>query len=243
MIDFRRYQRQIMLPQIGEEGQEKLFSAKVLVVGVGGLGSPVLYYLAAAGVGTLGLVDGDAVEVTNLQRQVLHWEKDLLRPKVLSALEKLQAFNSSLNYDVYSCRFDLETGRQLIPRYDLVVAAVDNRESRRVINQVCFETNRPWVEGGVGQFTGVVTVFRPPGGPCYRCLYRDIPANEEDRPPGLLGTLAGVIGILQAQEALKLILNIGKPLVGRLLIYDSLEARFESVEIRPDPNCPICGGK
>lgn len=235
----QRYRRQIMLPQVGVAGQEKLFAAKVLVVGAGGLGSPALYYLSAAGIGTVGVVDNDTVDITNLQRQIIHWEKDLQRSKVDSAVEKLKAFNSATTYHTYTCDFNLDKARDIIPGYDLVLAAVDNTATRRIINQVCFETNRPWIEGGVNQFTGLVTVFQPPHGPCYNCLYPK-KAEEADTPPALLGTLPGVIGVLQVQEALKLILGIGSPLVGKLLIYDSLGPGFDIVEFRADPACPVC---
>ncbi|QNB46222.1 molybdopterin-synthase adenylyltransferase MoeB [Thermanaerosceptrum fracticalcis] len=237
--EFLRYERQLILPQVGEDGQRKLLSAKVLVVGTGGLGSPVLYYLAAAGVGTLGLVDSDTVEITNLNRQIIHWEKDLSRPKVISAREKLEAFNSQLKINTYQMLFDPHTAREIIPQYDLVIAAVDNLETRRVINEVCFALEKPWIEGGVKDFAGLITTFRPPQGPCYQCLYPDVNLREK-RPIGLMGVMPGVIGVLQAQEAIKLILGIGTPLAGRLLIFDALETRFETITLARNPQCPIC---
>lgn len=235
-----RYERQLILPQVGEEGQNKLFNAKILVVGTGGLGSPILYYLAAAGIGTLGLVDSDVVDVSNLQRQILHWEKDLNRPKPISAQEKLSSFNSQVEYKTYPMRLDETSAKELFPQYDLIVAAVDNMETRDLINKVCFAQGKTWIEGGVNQFTGLVTVFQPPEGPCYRCLYPQIPPKS-NKPIGLLGTMPGVIGVLQAHEVLKIILGIGKPLIGRLLIYDALETRFDTVAIKSMPNCPVCG--
>ena len=237
---FSRYKHQVLLPGVGQEGQERLFKAKTLVVGAGGLGSPILYYLAAAGVGTLGIIDEDKVDISNLQRQILHWEKDVGTSKVDSAREKLNSLNSRTKLIIYESRLGPALARELFPDYDLVISAVDNRATRLVINKVCYETGRPWVEGGVNRFTGVVTVFNPPEGPCYQCLYGDI-IDAEKSTPAILGTVAGVIGLLQAQEALKLILGIGKPLTGRLLIFDALETAFESVEIKPDPKCRVCG--
>lgn len=236
---FPRYQRQINLPQIGEEGQEKLFNAKVLVVGTGGLGSPILYYLAAAGIGTLGFMDYDTVDITNLQRQILHWERDLGRFKVESAQEKLRAMNSHIKLEGYSLSLNEESARRIFPAYDLVIGAVDNRETRIIINQVCYETGKVWIEGGVSGFFGVVTTFVPPRGPCYHCLYPDAPTGEK-KTPFLLGPLAGVIGLLQAQEALKVILGIGTPLIGKLLLYDALESRFDMVNLQKAPLCPVC---
>lgn len=239
-IGNRRYLRQLILPEVGETGQQKIREAKVLVVGSGGLGSPVLYYLAAAGIGTLGIVDSDVVEMSNLQRQILHWEKDLGRPKVFSAAEKLTAFNSEVHLETYYENFDLSLALELIPRYDLTIAAVDNLESRAVINQASFAKGKPWIEGGVSNFSGLVTTFIPPQGPCFRCLYPDLPGGEK-KPIGLLGVLPGVIGVLQAQEALKLILGIGQTLAGKLLYYDSLALSFNLVEFSPLPDCPVCG--
>ena len=235
-----RYARQLGLPQVGETGQQKLFDAKVLVVGAGGLGSPVLYYLAAAGVGTLGIVDHDVVEISNLQRQILHWEKDLGKEKVVSAGEKLAQFNSRIQIDTHFCHFDKKKAREIIPQYDIVVAAVDNMMTRDIINTVCYEMLKPWVNGGVNRFSGMVTTFQPPKGPCLRCLYPEDKNSKSDSPTLLLGTLPGIIGVLQAQEVLKLILGIGTPLTGKFLIFEGLETRMDEVTIAADPNCPIC---
>ncbi|MFQ3620832.1 MAG: HesA/MoeB/ThiF family protein, partial [Spirochaetales bacterium] len=170
-LEHNRYFRQLLLPGVGEEGQQKLQQARVLVIGTGGLGSPVLYYLAAAGVGTLGFMDDDQVEITNLQRQILHWEKDLNQPKSRSALEKLQAFNSSLQYEPYSLRLTEQNAQDFIPKYDLVIAAVDNNETRALINQMCYFYKIPWIDGGIREFVGTLSVFLPPHPPCYACMY------------------------------------------------------------------------
>lgn len=239
-FEHNRYFRQLILTGVGEEGQEKLARAKVLVIGTGGLGSPILYYLAAAGVGTLGIVDDDRVDITNLQRQILHWEKDLNRPKTESALEKLRAFNSTLTYLSYPKRLTEDNVETLIRDYDLVIAAVDNRETRRILNQACYRTGTPWIDGGIREYTGTVTVFAPPKGPCYECIYR----HSSVRPKGpipLLGALPGVIGSIEAMEAIKWILSIGTPLAGRVLIYDAWAGRFEEFIPQQDPDCPICG--
>lgn len=238
---YSRYARQIMLPQVGKDGQERLFASKVLVVGAGGLGSPVLYYLAAAGVGTLGVIDHDQVDISNLQRQILHWEKDVGEAKTKSAAEKIKAFNSDTAVQVYPLYLDLATARNIFPLYDLIIAAVDNPESRQVINEVCYLTGKPWIEGGVNGFTGLLTTFIPPAGPCYRCLHPE-PLKKGDKIPAVLGTVPGIIGLLQAQEALKLILQVGEPLTGKLMVYDALQTRFDAIEIGPDPNCPVCSG-
>lgn len=235
-----RYERQLSLHQVGTKGQMKLAEARVLVVGAGGLGSPILYYLTAAGVGTLGVVDRDIVEATNLQRQILHWEKDLGRAKVISAREKLEAFNSEVRFETYDVEFNLQLARKLIPLYDVTIAAVDNIETRNIINRVCFEKVKPWIEGGVSGFNGLVTMFKPPEGPCYNCLYPNIIDNGK-KTIGLLGVLPGVIGVLQAQEAIKLILEIGEPLIGKLLLYNALENRFEIVGFAPTHGCSVCG--
>ena len=209
-----RYQRQIKLPQVGTAGQEALGAAKVLVVGAGGLGSPVLYYLAAAGVGTLGVIDGDSVDVSNLNRQIIHWERDLGRAKVSSASEKISQFNSDTVLYEYPVKMDREKALALIPEYDLVIAAVDNMEARLIINEICYKLGKPWIDGGIRDFFGTVCSFHPPAGPCYHCLYgsRKIP---EEREIPVVGTISGVIGALQAQEAIKLILNIGDPIEGK----------------------------
>jgi adenylyltransferase/sulfurtransferase len=237
--DSTRYFRQVILPEVGEEGQKKLSSARVLVVGTGGLGSPALYYLAAAGVGRLGILDHDTVEITNLQRQILHSEKDLGRPKTSSAVEKLRSLNSTLTYEVYDEKLDETSAPRILPGYDLVIGAVDNVESRRIINTVCYRWSIPWIEGAVKGFIGMVTLFQPPYGPCYECIFGK-GREQKDEPVALLGALAGVIGSLQAMEALKFLLDIGTTLRGRVLVYDALEGRFDQMEPLQNPACSIC---
>lgn len=238
--DFLRYRRQVVLPQVGEEGQKKLYGAKVLVVGAGGLGSPILYYLAAAGIGTLGIIDSDTVDISNLNRQILHWEKDIGRPKVLSAKEKLEQFNSGVKLNAYQLELTADKAVEIFTEYDIIVSAVDNIETRLLINEVCYKLIKPWIDGGVRGFSGVVTSYQPPKGPCYHCLHRNIKEGSKEVTP-IIGTLPGVIGTLQAQEVIKLILSAGTLLTGRMLLYDALEASFDNIEFRPDPDCPVCG--
>lgn len=209
-------------------------------MGAGGLGSPILYYLAAAGIGILGIADRDTVSVSNLNRQILHGPGDLGRPKTESAREKLAAFRPDLELRLHSDSLDDGNAPGIVAGYDLVLAAVDSRESRRVVNRVCYSVGVPWIDGGVDGFEGMVSVYLPPAGPCYECLTRGAP-DDSGRVPRLFGALAGTIGLLQVQEALKLLLGIGKPLTGRILFYDALDPRFDLVEVPPDPSCPVCG--
>ena len=238
--DLARYERQLGLPGVGVEGQKRLAAAKVLVAGAGGLGSPSLYYLAAAGVGTLGIADRDTVSVSNLNRQILHGTADLGRLKTESARDTLVALRPDLDLRLYPVSLDDGNAQDIVHGYDLVLAAVDSRESRRVLNRACYARRVPWIDGGVDGFEGLVSVYRPPSGPCYECLTRGA-TDEPGHVPRLFGTLAGTIGLLQAQEALKLLLGIGKPLSGRILFYDALEPRFDVVELPADPICPVCG--
>lgn len=224
---------------MGVEGQRRLAASKVLVVGAGGLGSPILYYLAAAGIGTLGIAERDTVGVSNLNRQILYGPGDLGRPKAESARAKLAAFRPDLELRLHPGSLDDGNARDIVRGYDIVLAAVDSRESRRVINRACFGSGVPWIDGGVDGFEGLVSVYRPPSGPCYECLTRGAP-DEAGHVPRLFGALAGTIGLLQVQEALKLLLGIGRPLTGRILFYDALEPRFDVVEVPPDPSCPVC---
>lgn len=240
----RRYSRHFLLPEVGEEGQRKLLEAKVLLIGAGGLGSPAALYLAAAGVGTLGIVDDDVVDDSNLQRQVLHTTERLGEPKVESARAAITALNPDVTVIGHQTRLTKENALDIIAGYDLVLDGADNFPTRYLINDACVLLNKPNVHGGVARFDGQVTIFSTADGPCYRCLFREAP------PPGLalncaeagvLGVLPGVIGMLQATEVQKLILGIGEPLIGRLLTYDAREMNFRTLRIRRDPSCPMCG--
>lgn len=241
--DRERYSRQIMINEIGEEGQLRLASSKVLVVGAGGLGSPVSYYLAAAGIGTIGIIDDQEVELSNLQRQILHTTARIGMPKVESAKITLQALNPEITVVPYHFRLEKSNARKLIAQYELVVTALDNEETRHLVNKTCVNLHKPLVEGGVQGFLGRLTTIIPGEGPCYACMFPDTGGkkNSEGAFP-MLGTSPGVIGVLQAHEALKLLLKIGTPLVGRLLFYDGLTTNFHELEVQRAPECPCCGG-
>src|SRR5262245_42481714 len=239
-----RYSRHLILPDVGVEGQRRLKAARVLVVGVGGLGSPLALYLAAAGVGTLGLVDFDAVDLTNLQRQILHGTGDVGRPKLASARERIADTNPHVQLESYETRLTSANALEILRGYDLVVDGTDNFATRYLVNDACVLLGIPNVYGSIFRFEGQASVFATAEGPCYRCLYREPP------PPGLvpscaeggvLGVLPGLIGVIQANEAIKLILGIGEPLIGRFLIYDALKMRFRELKLRKDPECPVCG--
>ena len=239
-----RYARHLVLPEVGLAGQRKLKAARVLVVGAGGLGSPVALYLAAAGVGTLGLVDFDEVDATNLQRQILHGESDVGRLKLDSARDRLAETNPHVEVIAHEARLSSENALAVLAGYDVVVDGTDNFPTRYLVNDACVMLAKPNVYGSVHQWEGQASVFATEGGPCYRCLFREPP------PPGLvpncaeggvLGVVPGVIGSLQALEAVKLILGRGNPLAGRLLIFDGLDLEWREVSIRRDPACPVCG--
>lgn len=249
MFDFTeeqivRYSRHIILPEVGGKGQKKLLNGKVLLIGAGGLGSPAAYYLAAAGVGKLGIVDMDVVDLSNLQRQILHHTADLGRAKTDSAREKLSALNPDVEVVTYNERVTSENVMELMKDYDVIVDGCDNFPTRYLVNDACVLSGKPNVHGSIFRFEGQATVFKPGQGPCYRCLYPDppppgmVPSCQE---AGVLGVLPGLIGTVQAVETLKLILGIGEPLVGRLLLYDALTLSFREMKLRRDPNCPICG--
>lgn len=239
-----RYSRQIILSEVGGKGQQKLLQAKVLIVGAGGLGSPALYYLAAAGLGTLGLIDFDEVELSNLQRQIIHTIKDIGKEKVISAKEKINSLNPDTELIVYKEKLNSENALEILKDYDLVIDGCDNFPTRYLVNDAGFFTGKPSVYGSVFKFEGQATVFKPPDGPCYRCLYPQppppglVPSCQE---AGVLGVVPGIIGLIQATEAVKLILEEGETLVGRLLIYNALEMSFQEFRLRRDPNCPLCG--
>ena len=239
-----RYSRHLIIPEVGIEGQKKLKAAKVMLVGAGGLGAPLGLYLAAAGVGKIGLVDFDVVDFTNLQRQVIHSTKDVGRNKIDSATEKMVAINPNVEVVKHEVALTSENALEILRDYDYVVDGTDNFPTRYLVNDACVLLGKPNVYGSIFRFEGQATVFATEGGPCYRCLYPEPP------PPGLvpscaeggvLGILPGTIGLIQATETVKLILGIGEPLIGRLLLYDALTMRFREVRLRKNPECPICG--
>ena len=239
-----RYSRHLLLPEVGVEGQRRLKAARVLLVGAGGLGSPAALYLAAAGVGTLGLVEFDVVDLTNLQRQVLHGSSQLGKPKLASAESRLRDLNPHVHLEPFPERLASVNALEVLRRFDIVVDGSDNFPTRYLVNDACALLHRPLVYGSVFRFEGQVSVFDAGRGPCYRCLYSEPP------PPGLapscaeggvLGVLPGVIGTLQALEAIKLVLGAGESLVGRLLLFDALRLRFRELQLRKDPECTLCG--
>jgi adenylyltransferase/sulfurtransferase len=239
-----RYSRHILLPEIGGAGQARLLAAKVLVAGAGGLGSPAALYLAAAGVGTLGIADSDAVELSNLQRQIIHGCSDLGRPKAESAARRIGELNPDLRVVAHQERLTSHNVLGVLAGYDVVVDGTDNFPSRYLINDACLLAGKPLSHGALLRFEGQATTIVPGRGPCYRCLYPEppppglVPSCQE---AGVLGAAAGVIGAIQASEALKLILGIGEPLLGRLLIFDALAATFREVAVQRDPACALCG--
>lgn len=243
--DVTRYARHIVLPEIGGPGQQRLRDARVLVVGAGGLGSPVLLYLAAAGVGHLGVVDDDTVALSNLQRQVLHGMADLGAPKVASAARAVARLNPGVVLTPHPVRLDETNAAALIAAHDLVIDGSDSFATRRLVNRVAGATRRPLVFAALGRWEGQLSVFRPwLGGPCYACLFPEDPAPGLVAPcaeAGVLGALAGVMGTLQAVEAVKLITGAGTPLDGRVLLYDALGAQMRSLGLRARPDCPVCG--
>jgi adenylyltransferase/sulfurtransferase len=242
--DLARYSRHLILPEVGMEGQQKLKAAKVLCVGTGGLGSPLALYLAAAGIGTLGLVDFDVVDASNLQRQIIHSTKDIGRKKIDSAAEKLSALNPSLKVVKHETMLSRANALEILKDYDIVADGTDNFPTRYLVNDACVLLGKPNVYGSIFRFEGQASVFATEQGPCYRCLYPEPP------PPGLvpscaeggvLGILPGLVGVIQATEVIKLILGNGSPLIGRLLLVDALNMRFRELKLRKNPECPVCG--
>lgn len=239
-----RYARQIMLEGIGVEGQEKLKNARILVAGAGGLGSPVLTYLAAAGVGTLGISDFDTVSITNLNRQTLHHTEDIGRLKVESASEKLLELNPELNVIRHSIRIDLTNVEELVEGYDVVVDCMDNFTGRYLLSDCCYFKKIPIIEGAVSLYNGILMTVIPDKTPCYRCLYPDPPEQGAIPAPadsGILGATAGVIGTLQALEAVKVVLGLGETVSGRLLVFDALKTDFRRIPWQKRESCPLCG--
>ena len=242
--EVRRYSRHLIIPDVGMTGQKRLKNAKVLCVGAGGLGSPALLYLAAAGVGTLGIVDFDVVDESNLQRQVIHGQSDIGRSKAESARDSIREINPYVNVIVHYERLDSDNAMQIFADYDLIVDGTDNFATRYLVNDACVLLGKPYVWGSIYRFDGQASVFWAEYGPCYRCLYPEPP------PPGMvpscaeggvLGVLCASIGSIQVNEAIKVITGIGEPLAGRLMIYDALEMTYRSVKVRKDPECPVCG--
>jgi molybdopterin/thiamine biosynthesis adenylyltransferase/rhodanese-related sulfurtransferase len=240
-----RYSRHLMMPEVGSGGQARLKTARVLCIGAGGLGSPAALYLAAAGVGKIGLVDFDDVDLSNLQRQLLHGTKDVGRKKLQSARDRLHDLNPNVQVELHDCRFSSENAVELVAQYDIVVDGCDNFPTRYLSNDVCVWARKPNVYGSVFRFEGQSTVFAPHlDGPCYRCLFPEPPAPgtvPNCAEAGVLGVLPGIIGMVQAIETVKLILDAGEPLVGRLLHFDALKMKFREFNLRRDPQCPVCG--
>jgi molybdopterin/thiamine biosynthesis adenylyltransferase/rhodanese-related sulfurtransferase/molybdopterin converting factor small subunit len=242
--EVRRYSRHLILPEVGMDGQRALKAAKVLCIGAGGLGSPAAMYLAAAGVGTIGIVDFDVVDTSNLQRQLLHGTPDVGRPKLASARDRLTALNPNVQIETYETALSSENALKLFEPYDVILDGTDNFPTRYLVNDACVLLGKPNAYGSIFRFEGQASVFAAENGPCYRCLYPEPP------PPGLvpscaeggvLGVLPGIIGTIQATETIKLILGKGEPLIGRFLIYDALRMRFRELKLRKDPDCPVCG--
>jgi molybdopterin/thiamine biosynthesis adenylyltransferase/rhodanese-related sulfurtransferase len=240
----QRYSRHLLLPEVGYQGQQRLKAARVLCVGAGGLGSPAALYLAAAGVGTIGLVDFDVVDVSNLQRQIIHGTGDVGRSKLESARERIDSLNPEVHVETFEAPFSIANAKMLVEAFDVVVDGTDNFPARYLVNDACVLYGRPNAWGSIFRFEGQASVFATPAGPCYRCLHPEPP------PPGLvpscaeagvLGVLPGIIGTIQATETLKLILGIGDALIGRFLVYDALKMRFRELKLPRDPDCPICG--
>jgi len=242
--EIKRYSRHLIMPEVGVEGQRKLKAAKVLCIGAGGLGSPAAMYLAAAGVGTLGMVDFDVVDFSNLQRQILHGTPDVGRSKLASARDRLNALNPNVTIETHEIALSSQNALELFEPYDVILDGTDNFPTRYLVNDACVLLGKPNAYGSIFRFEGQASVFATKGGPCYRCLYPEPP------PPGLvpscaeggvLGVLPGIIGVIQATETLKLIMKIGEPLIGRFLIFDALRMKFRELKLRKEPDCPVCG--
>ncbi|MEI8340245.1 MAG: molybdopterin-synthase adenylyltransferase MoeB [Verrucomicrobiota bacterium] len=243
--EIARYSRHLIMPEVTLEGQKRLKAASILCIGTGGLGSPIALYLAAAGIGRLGLVDGDVVDFSNLQRQILHGTKDVGRKKLNSARDRIREVNPNVQVDLYDTYFTSENAREIVEPYDIVIDGTDNFPTRYLSNDICVFTKKPNIYGSIFRFDGQCTVFAPSlGGPCYRCMFPEPP------PPGMvpscaeggvLGVLPGIIGVMQAIEAIKLIIGIGDSLMGRLVSFDALKMKFREFKLRKDPKCPVCG--
>jgi adenylyltransferase/sulfurtransferase len=242
----QRYSRHIILPEVGGKGQKKICRAKVLIIGAGGLGSPAALYLAAAGVGTIGIIDGDVVDLSNLHRQIVHHTADLSQPKVSSAQDKMLAINPDVKVVTYYERLTVKNALSILNEYDVILDGTDNFPAKFLINDACFFAKKPLIHGGILRFDGQVFTIRPGESACYRCIHRHPPPNgliPSCQEAGVLGVLAGVIGTIQATEALKLILGIGLPLTDRWLIYNALTSQFRTARVKRQPNCPLCGDR
>ncbi|MDQ6709324.1 MAG: molybdopterin-synthase adenylyltransferase MoeB [Candidatus Dormibacteraeota bacterium] len=240
----KRYSRHVLIPEIGKEGQLRLLDSKVLIIGAGGLGSPAAYYLAAAGVGTIGIVDSDVVDESNLQRQILHNSKRIGQPKVDSAKQTLEDLNPDVKVVPYPLRLTRDNIIDIFKDYDLIVDGSDNFPTRYLVNDASVLLRKPVVHGSIFRFDGQVSVFKPFDGPCYRCVFPEPPPAElapSCDEAGTLGVLPGIVGLLEANEAIKLLLEIGEPLVGRLLMVDALAVEFRTLRLKRDPKCPVCG--
>lgn len=246
---FERYARHLVLDEVGEEGQQKLLQSRVLVIGAGGLGSPLLLYLAAAGVGALGVVDNDTVDLSNLQRQIVHATESIGAPKVESARRTLGHINPEVKIETHALRLDDSNAAALVAQYDLVADGSDNFATRYLLNDVCYRLKKPLIGAALSPFDGQLSTFKAylgPPHPCYRCLFREPPPPDSVprcETAGILGAIAGVMGTLQATEVLKELLGIGESLSGTLLVYDALRAGFHSIKLPRDPDCPTCGTK
>jgi sulfur-carrier protein adenylyltransferase/sulfurtransferase len=241
-----RYSRHLIMPEVGMEGQKRLKASSILLIGAGGLGSPLALYLAAAGIGRIGLVDFDVVDFSNLQRQVLHGTPDVGRPKLQSAKDRLAAINPEVQVDLYEAKITAANAMDICKPYDIIIDGTDNFPTRYLVNDVCVLLKKPNVYGSIFRFDGQASVFWPPHGPCYRCLYPEPPPPGEVpscAEGGVLGILPGLIGCIQATEAVKLILGKGEPLIGRLVLYDALAMSFRQFKVRRNPKCPMCGDK
>ncbi|HVB73923.1 MAG TPA: molybdopterin-synthase adenylyltransferase MoeB [Ktedonobacteraceae bacterium] len=240
----KRYSRHLLVPEVGEQGQFKLLDSRVLLIGAGGLGSPAAYYLAAAGVGTIGIIDADTVEESNLQRQIIHNTSRIGQYKAESARQTIEALNPDVKVITYIERLDESNVARIIADYDVILDGTDNFPTRYLLNDAALKANKPVVHGSVFRFEGQLTVFKPYEGPCYRCLYPEPPPPAlapSCAEAGVLGVLPGIVGLLQATETIKLLLGIGDPLVSRLMTYDGLAGEFSELRLFRDPNCPACG--
>src|SRR6516162_6521895 len=241
-----RYSRHLIMPEVGMEGQQRLKAASVLLIGAGGLGSPLGLYLAAAGLGRIGLVDYDVVDFSNLQRQIIHGTPDVGRPKLQSAKDRIAAINPEVRLDLYETRLTSANALAIFAPYDIIIDGTDNFPTRYLVNDACVLLGKPNVYGSIFRFDGQASVFYPGRGPCYRCLYPEPPPPGEVpscAEGGVLGILPGLIGCIQATEAVKLILGQGSPLIGRLLLYDALQMSFREFKVRRNPRCPVCGDR